>query len=373
MDHKPGLLVFSHLRWNFVYQRPQHLISRFSNQYNVLYIEEAVYNKEDDGFYAQREEGITIVVPHLNDQINNGTNERLTSIINTVITAFDIEDYLLWYYTPMALEFTRHLYPELIIYDCMDQLSAFKNAPTNLLILERELLDSSSIVFTGGRSLFNEKKQMHANIHCFPSSIDASHFSQARQRQMDPPDQSKIPFPRFGFFGVIDEIFDIELLDEIAQEKPEWHFVLIGPVVKIDEQNLPRRANIHYLGMKKYAELPSYISGWNVAVLPFALNEATRYISPTKTPEYLAAGKPVISTAVEDVIDPYGTMGLVSIAHNVDEFIAYGKHELETDNAERDNIRDEFLKEQSWDLTWEAINNEIIKCLTKQKTLKTYV
>ena len=374
MDQKAALLVFSHLRWNFVYQRPQHLISRFANVYDVFYVEEPVINQEDDGFYASAsEDGVMVIVPHLKEDAGGDHNERLIPVIDSLIKEYHLKEYLCWYYTPMALDFTRHLQPELIIYDCMDELSAFKNAPPMLLTLEDELMHNASIVFTGGRSLFNFKKHRHPNIHCFPSSIDVSHFGKARQTQADPADQFDIPFPRFGFFGVIDERFDIDLIEEVAAKKPDWQFILIGPVVKIDPQQLPRRTNIHYLGMKKYEELPSYISGWDVAILPFALNESTRFISPTKTPEYLAAGKPVISTAIEDVIDPYKKMELVEIAHDADDFIAHGEKELSTDDIERDQRRDEFLKTQSWDLTWEAMNNEISKCLQQQKNLNTYV
>jgi glycosyltransferase involved in cell wall biosynthesis len=240
----------------------------------------------------------------------------------------NVNRYFSWYYTPMALPFTEHLSPELVIYDCMDELSAFKFAPPQLTILEKELFKKADIVFTGGHSIYESKKNNHHNIFPFPSSIDKHHFGAARIQKNDPADQESIPHPRFGFFGVVDERFDIELLDQVAKAKPEWHFVILGPVVKIDPASLPHYDNIHYLGGKKYEELPAYIAGWDIATIPFAMNDSTKFISPTKTPEYLAAGKPVISTPIKDVVSPYGDNKLVHIVSNAKEFIAAAEKEL---------------------------------------------
>ena len=172
----------------------------------------------------------------------------------------------------------------------------------------------ADIVFTGGSSLYEAKKDRHANVHCFPSSVDRAHFLKARARQFDPADQEDLPRPRLGFYGVIDERFDIELLDKVAAMRPDWSFVMVGPVVKISEDDLPKRPNIHYLGGKTYAQLPAYLSGWDVALMPFAMNESTQFISPTKTPEYLAGGKPVVSTPIKDVVRHYGQLEGVKIA-----------------------------------------------------------
>ncbi|MGZ3849477.1 MAG: glycosyltransferase [Flavisolibacter sp.] len=264
-----------------------------------------------------------------------------------------INRYFSWYYTPMALPFTEHLTPELVIYDCMDELSAFKFAPPELTTREKDLFKKADLVFTGGHSIYESKKNSHHNIHPFPSSIDKHHFGAARSVKKDPPDQEAIPHPRFGFFGVVDERFDIELLDKVAYARPGWHFVILGPIVKIDPATLPRHSNIHYLGGKKYEELPSYIAGWDVAIIPFAMNESTRFISPTKTPEYLAAGKPVISSPIRDVVSPYGDKKLVHIAADAEDFIKAAESEL---NKKRTNDWlkkvDAFLAFNSWDRTW---------------------
>jgi UDP-galactopyranose mutase len=276
-------------------------------------------------------------------------------MIDRLFAEHQIREYVLWYYTPMALGWTRHLKPVATVYDCMDELSAFRNAPRALRDREAELFRRADLVFTGGQSLYEAKRDQHQNVYAFPSSIDRAHFAEARKPMDDPADQANIPHPRMGFFGVVDERFDIELLDGISEARPDWHFVIIGPVVKIDEADLPRRENIHYLGGKSYKELPAYLAGWDVAALLFARNESTRFISPTKTPEYLAAGKPVVSTSIRDVVRPYGKLELVRIADNVADFVKAAA-EIGMDEQADDSVWlarvDEFLSKISWDRTW---------------------
>ncbi|HTG56730.1 MAG TPA: glycosyltransferase family 1 protein [Niabella sp.] len=371
MNQKIDLIVFSHLRWYFVYQRPQHLISRFAQMYRTIYIEEPVFKNGDNGYsLCYDQSGVVVITPEMNHTHSDDTHPVMERILQQLFQDLAIRKYIVWYYTPMALPFTRHLDPMLTVYDCMDELSAFKFAPPALLELEKELLSKATLVFTGGRSLYEHKRaQSSAPVHCFPSSIDKSHFHKARLLQSDTHDQHHIPFPRFGFFGVIDERFDIDLIDAVAAQKPEWQFILIGPVVKIDEATLPRRNNIHYLGPKKYEELPAYISSWDVAILPFAVNESTRFISPTKTPEYLAAGKPVIATPIRDVIDPYGTLGFVKIVYDAASFIAYGEEELATKDIHKWQRIDAYLDTMSWDSTWNEMHHLIIQSMKQNKTL----
>jgi len=236
----------------------------------------------------------------------------------------------------------------------MDELSKFKFAPEHLLSFEQELIDRSDIVFTGGSSLFEAKKDRHDNIHCFPSSVDRAHFMKARVRGFEPADQEDLPRPRLGFYGVIDERFDTALLDEAARMRPDWTFVMVGPVVKISEDELPKRPNIHYLGSKTYAQLPAYLSGWDVALMPFAMNESTEFISPTKTPEYLAGGKPVVSTPIKDVVRHYGQLEGVKIADNAADFVAQCEKALELTHAPESGWlaeADLMLSATSWDIT----------------------
>ncbi len=349
------LVCFCHLRWGFVFQRPNHLLSRFSKHQRVFFIEEPIFYEGEDKLQIENyNENLFVITPH----IKNGLSEeevlkRQRKFLTTLFTNMNIEKYISWYYTPMALPFTNHLTPELVVYDCMDELSAFKYAPPQLTILEKELFKKADVVFTGGQSIYEFKKDQHQNIHSFPSSIDKHHFGSARKEKSDPPDQKNIPHPRFGFFGVIDERFDVELIDVVAKAKPDWHFVLLGPIVKIDPAILPKYENIHYLGGKKYDELPNYIAGWDMALVPFAMNESTRFISPTKTPEYLAAGKPVISTPIRDVVRPYHDNKLVHIASNADEFIKAAEKELSKKRKTSWLKKvDEFLLYNSWDRTW---------------------
>jgi UDP-galactopyranose mutase len=266
--------------------------------------------------------------------------------------AEQLHDVVLWYSTPMALPFTRQLRASAVVYDCMDELSLFKDPPPGLRELERELLATADVVFTGGQSLYAAKRHLHANIHAMPSSVDREHFAQARTLDWEPADQASIPHPRAGFFGVIDERMDLQLLAELAERRPRLQIVMVGPVVKIDPETLPRRPNLHWLGARSYAELPAYIAGWDVALLPFARNESTRFISPTKTPEYLAAGRPVVSTSIQDVVRPYGEEGLSRIADSPADFAEAIDAALAEDGGIRRDKADRFLSSMSWDRTF---------------------
>jgi UDP-galactopyranose mutase len=359
-DSEPTTLIcFSHLRWNFVFQRPQHLISRFADEMNVIYWEEPVdIAPKETAFLQVREasdaENVRIVVPHLpQDMPEDAREAALKRLLEAHLSAVR-GTLIAWYYTPMMLPFSRDIDAAVTVFDAMDELSKFKFAPTKLLDLEQELIDRADIVFTGGSSLFEAKKDRHPNVHCFPSSVDRAHFAKARAGLFDPADQEDLPHPRLGFYGVIDERFDTDLLARVAEMRPSWHFVMVGPVVKISDEDLPKRPNIHYLGGKSYPELPAYLAGWDVALMPFAMNESTQFISPTKTPEYLAGGKPVVSTPVKDVVRHYGQLEGVKIASTPEEFVAACEEALElTKQSEGDWLAeaDLMLSASSWDIT----------------------
>ena len=356
------LVCFSHLRWNFVFQRPQHLLSRFAKHFRVFFIEEPIFDSTSDSLLISlSKENVWVVVPHLSSgRSEEEVIEKQKQLLSRFFINLEINKYIFWYYTPMALSFSDHFTPELTIFDNMDELSAFKFAPPALIEKEQQLLEKADIVFTGGYSLYEAKKHRHHNIHAFPSSIDKDHFAKSRIHIADPEDQANIPHPRIGFYGVIDERMDINLISEVAAMRPDLHFVMIGPVVKIDPAELPRPNNIHYLGGKSYDELPSYLGGWDIAMIPFALNESTRFISPTKTPEYLAAGKPVISTSIQDVINPYGNNNLVHIADTPEQFIQAVDEELnQSDRQEWLTHVDEFLSTISWNSTWQRMMQHI--------------
>ena len=366
------IVCFSHLRWDFVYQRPQHLMTRFAKQKRVFYIEEPIFNAEHTNhlWINRIDNKLTVVTPHLQHGLSEQDAAlRQVSLLKDFFEEEDITNYLFWYYTPMAQAIGNEFNPAFILYDCMDELSNFKFAPPELKNREKELFSKADLVFTGGHNLYQAKKNAHHNIFPFPSSIDKEHFMQARGKN-DHEDQKHIPPTRFGFYGVIDERFDIGLIQELAQRKPEWQFVIIGPVVKIDPETLPKMDNIHYLGGRSYNELPGYLSGWDIAMIPFLLNESTLYISPTKTPEYLAAGKPVISTSIKDVVTPYGITNLVHIADTADEFIKAAELELnKKDKTQWLGKVDNFLSQNSWDKTWGRMMQHISATLAaKQNT-----
>jgi len=356
---RPTLLCFSHLRWDFVFQRPQHLMSRFARQMTVLFWEEPVeVGRGEAAFLEVRSvEGLAnvrIATPHLPEGLDEDRREAALKRLLDAHVASCRRPLVAWYYTPMMLPFSRHLEVSATAYDCMDELSKFRFAPERLLDLEQELIARADVVFTGGASLYEAKKGRHPNVHCFPSSVDRAHFASARRRLDEPEDQAALKRPRLGYYGVIDERFDIDLLRQAADMRPDWSFVMVGPVVKIGEDELPRAANIHYLGPKTYQELPAYLSGWDVALMPFAMNPSTEFISPTKTPEYLAGGKPVVSTPVRDVVRTYGHLQGVEIACDADGFVRCCEKALELARdpagdwlAEADLL----LAATSWDTT----------------------
>ena len=304
----------------------------------------------------QRNENLFIVRPHLPYQTDEKRlNDLLSGQLDTLVADYQIQRFITWYYTPMMLPWSEHLSPSAVVFDSMDELSLFKFAPPSLLSNEEKLFARANVVFTGGQSLYEAKQHRHHNIHPFPSSIDVEHFAQSFENEAEPQDQISIPKPRIGYYGVIDERTDIELLDKIALLRPDHQFIMIGPVVKIDEKDLPRKTNIHYLGGKTYDELPIYLAGWDVAMMPFALNDSTKFISPTKTPEYLAAGKPVVSTPIRDVIRPYGENGLAQIAATAEEFAAAIDNALTGSKEAQKPKIEKFLANMSWDKTFQEM------------------
>ncbi len=363
------LICFSHLRWHFVTQRPQHLLTRAAQQRRVFFWEEPYWDAEDNGDgtptleIMQEGPRLWVLRPHLPRIGNADTMQR--DLLRSFMQAQSIVQYVRWYYTPMMLSFTGDLTPEATVYDCMDELSGFLGAPPELAGREQALFAAADVVFTGGMSLYEAKRKQHGNVHAFPSSIDVPHFASAAQVTKDPTDQAAIPHPRAGFFGVLDERFDAGLMAEVAGLRPHMHFIFLGPTVKIDPSTLPQAENIHYLGAKTYAELPRYLAGWDVALLPFALNESTRYISPTKTPEYLAAGKPVVSTPIHDVVSAYGKAGLVAIAATAPQFAEALDRALQPPAASWHAAVKEKLATSSWDRTWAAMWKEIERSMTR--------
>ncbi|MBI5671446.1 MAG: glycosyltransferase [Chloroflexi bacterium] len=357
------LIVFSHLRWDFVWQRPQHLLSRLAKHYRVLFVEEPISTENET---HPRLEIFTRPLPggaHINvvrlvqptaftRWIGHGDPEaqdNYTALLLNYLYAHNYVNPILWMYTPMASEFADTIPHRLLICDVMDQLSAFKGAPAELEVREPALLRKADLVFTGGVSLYRSKLPYNSNTHLFPSGVEVEHFARATRRNAfeRPADMEHIEAPVIGYFGVIDERMDLDLLQYVAQSHPEWNLVLIGPVVKIDPTALPIAPNVHCLGMKSYQQLPAYLAHFDVALVPFAMNEATFFLSPTKTLEYMAAHKPIVATPIQDVIELYGDV--VHVGYTPAEFVAQIEAALTEPASLRRLKEDKLLAQHTWD------------------------
>jgi UDP-galactopyranose mutase len=330
----------SHLRWDFVWQRPQHLLSRFARETPVLFVEEPEFLLDADeiDFRVARRQGVTVVTPLLPQMefprwgFNDLTNPIIQRIVTPLCTRLRLHagsaaPLVLWYYTPMALGAEPLGFePDVVVFDAMDELSAFHGAPTAMATRESALLSQADLVFTGGPSLYEARRRRHPAVSCFPSGVEAEHFAAALTITDLPTELAERPRPIIGYYGVIDERVDLDLIAAIADSRPAWTIAMVGPHAKISASNLPRHPNIVYCGKQEYSALPGYLASFDVALLPFARNEATRFISPTKTLEYLAAGKPVVSTPIRDVVALYGDV--VGFGADPDSFIAAIEHAL---------------------------------------------
>ncbi len=371
------MVCFSHLRWGFVYQRPQHLMTRFARTMRVVFVEEPITDSNTSSPYMDvrtcPKSGVEIATPRLPENLGSDiAKASLQVIIEDFLSDTPAKNRIFWFYTPMMLDLVPNAKAASIVYDCMDELSNFKGAPPEMRTSEQKLMKMANVVFTGGQALFEAKSREHSNAYPFPSGIEHEHFAKARTQLEDPKDQSHIPHPRLGFFGVIDERMDLVTLARLADERPEYSIVMIGPVVKISPEALPKASNIHYLGMKSYNELPQYLSGWDAALMNFAINDATKYISPTKTPEYLAGGKPVISTPVLDVVRNYGDLDAVFIAEQGDDFIEACDQALTMAGKGSDWMAasDERISTQSWDVIQSKMSS-IIKATVQRSSPNT--
>lgn len=349
-----SVIVFSHLRWNFVYQRPQHLLSRLSKHYRVLFIEEPeLCSGKASVKLSSPLPNLTVCTPCTPIERPGFHDEQMPTLRQLVREQCKHQrDTIAWFYTPMALPLLDEIDALHVVYDCMDELSAFKNPPPRMAEFENALLARADIVFTGGPSLYEAKKDRHSTVHCFPSSVDLAHFRQALDRNIAYPALRSLARPRLGYYGVIDERFDVDLVARIADTHPGWQIVLVGPVAKVDPAMLPSRHNIHYMGFQPYSALPQFLAAWDVCLMPFRLNEATRFISPTKSLEYMAAEPPIVSTPIKDVVDPHGDV--VDIANSPEEYIAACERALNMQGPQMQQkirLMRERLAHTSWNTT----------------------
>jgi UDP-galactopyranose mutase len=347
-------------------------MQRFSQQRRVFFFEEFIPTDhhlaylEIHTFEGTSVKAIRPRVPHWWSFAEREV--ALARLLDDLLDLHGSKRPILWFYTPLMFSFAKHVDASAIIYDCMDELANFKLAPPHLKAAEQALIARADVVFTGGISLYEAKKDQHDNIHAFPSSVDTHHFRAARGRLSEPSDQKAIPHPRLGYYGVIDERLDLGLVRSVAAARPDLSFVLVGPVLKISPDDLPRAPNIHYLGQKAYGDLPAYICGWDVALMPFALNDATRFISPTKTPEYLASGRPVVGTRIKDVVRGYGDVPGVFLANGAKEFLEACDAALAVSRSGDSWLRavDEVLGRSSWDATFSAMSLLVDRAVVRE-------
>ena len=359
-----SLIVHSHLRWDFVWQRPQQLLSRLSEQSPVLFVEEPIYL--DDAVDGRLDlskpmESVYRVVPMLPAALRGAYDESML-LVRELLGRLLAADTALgrvfsqpshWFYTPMAAPAMIGAFNEVgIVYDCMDELSKFRFAPSELVDREAFLMAEADVVFAGGFRLAQSKSRRHRNVHFFGCGVDVAHFGAAHEDDTAVHEAlSSVQGPVAGYYGVIDERIDYTLLATLADALPNVAFVMVGPVVKVDPRELPQRANIHWLGQRSYGELPALVKGFDVCLMPFALNEATEYINPTKTLEYMAAGKPIVSTAIADVVHNFTPV--VAVAGDADEFIAAVRDAIERPNAELIAQGLEQARHNSWEsIVW---------------------
>jgi glycosyltransferase involved in cell wall biosynthesis len=355
-----GFVVLSHLKWNFVWQRPQQFLSRFAKDHPILFIEHPEYDLAEGESPTvsvdPTENNITVARMRFpkgaprNYEFDQQMIQMTKDLIATVNDKGEFDKPLLWFYYPMEAPWALQLECRGVVYDCMDELSQFIDAPATLVDNEKLLLSKADIVFTGGYELREKKAKQHNNVHCFGCGVEYDHFSKAQLEETQVPDDLKdLKKPVIGWFGVVDERVDYDLIREAAEKRPDWSFVLVGPVVKVDESMLPKADNIFWLGQRDYKVLPNYCKGFDVCMMCFAINEATEYINPTKALEYLATGKPVISTPVKDVLRQYSDD--LYIAKSTDEFIDMAERALAGKDQEMRARGLERAQQCSWEST----------------------
>ena len=371
------LICFSHLRWDFVLQRPQHLMQRFTRNRRVFFWEEHIptdHHLPYLEFHAFDDTEVVAVRPRVpRAWQGERLDSALSRLLDQLLLLHQANRPVLWFYTPIMYPIAQHIDAAAVVYDCMDELSAFRFAPPELRDREALLMRHADVVFTGGYSIYEAKRDQHGNIHPFPSSVDVAHFGAARTSAAVRTDHANVTAPVLGYYGVIDERIDLDLVATLAAARPDWSIEMVGPVAKIDPAALPRAKNIHYLGRKDYAELPAYLAGWDVALMPFAMNEATRFISPTKTPEYLSAGRPVVSTPVPDVVRQYGDVEGVLIAGDAEAFVKACEHALALSIDVRAWLPavDALLARNSWDQTFLHMSALVDEAVAKNCEMDT--
>jgi glycosyltransferase involved in cell wall biosynthesis len=369
-----SFIVHSHLRWDFVWQRPQQIFSRLARQHSILFVEEAL-DAVDTPMLELSEPHANVVraVPRLPGAAGMSIDDQHQIMLPLLdhalrthpLLAGRFHKFVQWFYSPMPAPSTlERLAGVAVVYDCMDELANFRFAPPDIAQRELQLLAHADVVFTGGRALFEAKSRHHDNVHFFGCGVDAKHFGQARSADLRVPEElAQLRRPVLGYFGVIDERLDYDLIERLSQAFPNCSIAMVGPLAKVEPEQLPASANIHWLGQRDYAQLPPLVKGFDVCMMPFAINDATRYINPTKTLEYMAAGKPVVSTAVPDVVRNFGAY--VGVARSHGEFIAEVRRALTQPDTARIARALAHAEGSGWDAIVAAMRTHVARALVR--------
>lgn len=374
------LVVFSHLRWGFMYQRPQHLMARMARRgWRVFFVEEPQHTAGAARLECHSPEpGVTVVVPH-SPVAPGGFHGEQVAVLAPLLSRYLDERQALggvaWLDTPMALHIMKTAQPRTVVYDCMDDLSTFQDASQELLLREAALMKQADLVFTSGPSLYEAKRHLHPQLLCLPSAVDGEHFSPSRLRPGSPHAQraralqGRLPHPRLGFCGVIDERLDLDLLAHLARARPQWQIVMVGPVLRIDPGTLPKAPNLHWLGLQAYSTLPYLMAGWHVCLMPFVINASTRFINPTKTLEYLASETPVVSTPVHDVVQLHGDV--VSVASTPQAFVEACQalmDEAPAGHLRRAHAALQTVRTRSWEIAVNVVHRWLLRVSAPRQT-----
>ncbi len=370
------ILVHCHLRWDGVWQRPQQLMSRMARRRKIGFLEEPIFlqNGEQPYLHVRESQGVTIAQPHVPPQdewlpqVSESNQRIIRELVQPFIREHGFTNGIRWHYAPMAIYLQELQQPAAVVYDCMDELSAFRGAPPALVQCERQLMSQADLMFTGGLSMYLNKREHHGNCHRFDSGVDLEHFAQATEPMTPVPDDARdSPRPILGYYGVIDERMDYDAIRALSAAFPEGTVKLVGPVTKVDPAELPQAPNIVYVGQRSYADLPRYLKAFDVALVPFADSSATRFLSPTKTLEYFAGRKPVVSSPINDIVENYADT--VWIARNPEEYVASVREALSGNNGERLERGIGYAREKTWDAIVQQMESLLMDTVS-QKSLK---
>lgn len=379
------IIVHCHLRWDGVWQRPQQFLSRLAKKHPVLFCEgPTLVNEEITPRFEIKEasnaENVLVMQTFFPaSKFSDGAwvdSERLRLLKEALAGELSgqFDSPVQWFYDPMAVTaYAGNIGERAIVYDCMDQLSQFKFAPPELIQREVTLLEKADVVFCGGRKLREAKSRINSNCHFYGCGVDVEHFGKARLEETPlPEDLQKMSRPVLGYFGVVDERLDYGLIAALADANPKWSVAIIGPVVKVDPASLPTRPNLYWLGRREYQQLPGYTKGFDVCLMPFALNEATEYINPTKACEYMATGTQIVSTAVPDVVSNFSEV--VDVAQNQEEFIEMCKRAVDRPSEKQIQAGLKMAQENTWDYVVGKLEEHVSDVLTgrvKKKSRQT--